>query len=62
MRVLQLPDRAVRFPVGVRRRAPVAARGPASVAGALPGLDEPDSLTVTRRLLREAVVVLGTSP
>ena len=60
--VLHLPDRAVRFPVSCGDALRSLLAGEATAAGALRGLDESDSLTVTRRLLREAAVVLGTSP
>jgi hypothetical protein len=58
--VLELPDRTVRFPSSCATALRSLLSGEATSAGALAGLDEPDSLTVTRRLLREAAVVLVT--
>jgi hypothetical protein len=55
---LRLPGRVVRFPGQCTDALRALATGSAAQAGALAGLDEPDSLTVSRRLLREAVVVL----
>lgn len=54
---LVLRDRTIRFPAQCGTALEVLRAGVVVAAGALPGLDQPDSLTVSRRLLREAVVV-----
>lgn len=56
--VLRLPGRVIRFPGQCAEALHALAAREPHRAGALAGLDEPDSLTVSRRLLREAVVVL----
>ncbi len=60
--LVRLRDRAIRFPGQCAKALEALRAGAANAAGALPGLDEPDSLTVTRRLLREAVVVPEPNP
>ena len=60
--VLQLPGRVIRFPASCAEALQALLDGAATPAGALAGLDEADSLTISRRLLREAVVVLAAQP
>lgn len=55
--VVRLRDRSIRFPGQCAAALEALRAGATCDAGALPGLDQQDSLTVTRRLLREAVVV-----
>jgi hypothetical protein len=54
---LRLRDRTIRFPAQCGTALESLRAGLIVPAGALPGLDQPDSLTVSRRLLREAVLV-----
>jgi ribosomal protein L16 Arg81 hydroxylase len=54
---IRLADRAVRLPPQTARAITALATGRAATAGDLPGLDEHDSLVVTRRLVREGVLV-----
>jgi hypothetical protein len=60
--VLHLPGRAMRFPASCAGALRSLVAGSTTPAGALAELDEADSLTISRRLLREAVIVLATRP
>ena len=53
----RLRDRTIRFPAQCGTALESLRSGLVAPAGALPGLDQPDSLTVSRRLLREAVLI-----
>jgi hypothetical protein len=53
---LRLPDRTIAFPQSCLDAVRAALAGPIRV-GDLPGLDDADRLVLTRRLLRESVVV-----
>ncbi|WP_375388232.1 cupin domain-containing protein [uncultured Amnibacterium sp.] len=53
-----LGDRTVRLPLQTADAITALEAGGGAAAGALPGLDEHDSLVVTRRLVREGVLLL----
>ena len=55
---IRLSGRTIRLPAEAAEAVRVLATARAADAGALDGLDEHDSLVVTRRLLREGVLVL----
>ncbi len=54
---IRLRDRTLRLPPQCGRALEALLAGDVHAAGRLAGLDEPDSLTIARRLLREGVVV-----
>ena len=55
--LVRLRDRTIRFPGQCALALEALRDGATHAVAALPGLDQADSLTVARRLLREAVVV-----
>ena len=54
---LAADNQALRFPAECETAVRALATGERLWAGSLPGLDEPDSLVVTRRLLRSGLLV-----
>jgi hypothetical protein len=54
---LRFLDRTIDLPAGTTGAAELIARGDAFTPSELPGLDPQDQLTLTRRLLREGVIV-----
>jgi lysine-specific demethylase/histidyl-hydroxylase NO66 len=54
---LKLPDQGLGLPAQCETAIRALARGERHRAGALPGLDEADSLVVSRRLLRSGILV-----
>jgi lysine-specific demethylase/histidyl-hydroxylase NO66 len=54
---LRAPDKGLRLPLGCEAAIRALARNELHRAGALPGLDEADSLVVSRRLLRSGFLV-----
>jgi len=56
---LKAPDQGLRLPLECEAAIRALAAGESHRAGALPGLDEADSLVVSRRLLRTGFLVTG---